>query len=115
MSLSTSASVRYSRVRSSVLGGRRGVTVRFTVVGDTNFKRGFAMEINLPHQRLFVNQAQNEQSAKGLCLGGVFSAIHRAETPALSAGAMRPLLDALDRTAICKTVELAFSECHELS
>ena len=40
---STSASVRYSRVRRSALGRRVGVTVRFTVPGATSFRCDFAM------------------------------------------------------------------------
>jgi hypothetical protein len=40
---STSASVRYSRVRRSMLGRRVGRTVRFTVVGDTSLRCDFAM------------------------------------------------------------------------
>ena len=43
MSFSTSASVRYSRVRMSPLGGRLGVTVRFTVAGVTSLRRDFAI------------------------------------------------------------------------
>ena len=37
----TSVSVRYSRVRSSAFERRRGVTVRFTVVGTTTRRAGF--------------------------------------------------------------------------
>jgi hypothetical protein len=52
-----SASVRYSRVRSSALGRRSGVaTVRFTVAGDTSFRRDFAMLSVLPLPRLFEEQ-----------------------------------------------------------
>ena len=48
ISRSTSASVRYSRVRRSALGGRLGMTVRFTVVGVTSFRCDFAMVFSLP-------------------------------------------------------------------
>ena len=41
ISFSTSVSVRYSRVRSSAFGRRRGVTVRFSVAGATIRRRGF--------------------------------------------------------------------------
>jgi hypothetical protein len=47
-SRSTSASVRYSRVRRSPLGGRLGVTVRFTVVGLTSFRCDFATTFRVP-------------------------------------------------------------------
>src|ERR1039457_1532892 len=43
ISRSTSASVRYSRVRRSRLGGRLGVTVRFTVAGVTSLRCNLAM------------------------------------------------------------------------
>src|SRR5262249_11126894 len=39
---SSSASVRYSRVRRSALGRRLGVTVRFTVAGVTSRRRDLA-------------------------------------------------------------------------
>src|SRR5258705_13830074 len=46
VSLPTSASVRYSRVRNSAFGRRSGVTTfRFSVLGATNLRREFAMEI----------------------------------------------------------------------
>src|SRR5262249_2856093 len=48
ISRSTSASVRYSRVRSLLLGGRLGVTVRFTVIGVTSFRCLLAMCFALP-------------------------------------------------------------------
>ena len=38
ISRSTSTSVRYSRVRSLLLRGRFGVTVRFTVAGVTSLR-----------------------------------------------------------------------------
>src|SRR5471032_656339 len=40
---STSASVRYSRVRRSALGRRVGVTVRFTVAGVTSLRCDLTM------------------------------------------------------------------------
>jgi hypothetical protein len=43
----TSVSVRCSRVRRSLLGGRFGATVRFTVVGVTNRRRALAMYFGL--------------------------------------------------------------------
>ena len=43
ISFSTSRSVRCSRGRSSALGRRMGVTVRFTLAGDTNLRRVLAM------------------------------------------------------------------------
>ena len=45
---STSASVRYSRVRRSALGTRLGVTVRFTVAGVTSLRCDLAMGFALP-------------------------------------------------------------------
>jgi hypothetical protein len=54
ISFSISASVSYSRLRSSALGLRRGVTVRFTVVGDTSLRCDFAVIIRLLAHRLFV-------------------------------------------------------------
>src|SRR5450759_2729237 len=45
---STSASVRYSRVRRSALGARLGVTVRFTVAGVTSLRCDLAMWFALP-------------------------------------------------------------------
>src|SRR5205085_393723 len=47
-SLSTSASVRYSRVRRSALGGRLGVTVRFTGAGVTGLRVDFATDLTPP-------------------------------------------------------------------
>jgi len=47
MRRSTSASVRYSRVRNLALGSRVGVTVRFTVVGVTSLRCRFAMRFAL--------------------------------------------------------------------
>jgi hypothetical protein len=49
-----SHAVRYSRLRKSALGLRRGVTVRFTVVGDTSLRCDFAMIIRLLAHLLFV-------------------------------------------------------------
>src|ERR1035437_441998 len=47
---STSASVRYSRVRHSAFGRRRGVTtVRISVVGATSLRCDLAIEIKPPH------------------------------------------------------------------
>src|ERR1700745_1735782 len=46
-----SRAVRYSRERSSALVGRRGVTVRFSVVGETSFRCNFAMIIQLPAEQ----------------------------------------------------------------
>ena len=43
ISFSTSRSVRCSRGRSSLLGRRVGVTVRFTVAGETSLRRVFAI------------------------------------------------------------------------
>jgi hypothetical protein len=43
ISRSTSWIVRYSRVRSSPFLGRRGVTVRFSVVGATRRRRGLVI------------------------------------------------------------------------
>ena len=48
ISRSTSASVKYSRVRSLLLGGRFGVTVRFTVLGVTSLRCRLAMRCALP-------------------------------------------------------------------
>src|ERR1022692_3864982 len=48
ISRSTSASVRYSRVRRSALGRRLGVTVRFTVAGLTSLRCDLAMQSALP-------------------------------------------------------------------
>jgi hypothetical protein len=48
ISRSTSASVRYSRVRRSALGARLGVTVRFTVAGVTSLRCDLAMGFALP-------------------------------------------------------------------
>ena len=48
ISRSTSASVRYSRVRRVALGGRVGLTVRFTVAGETSLRCGLAMRCVLP-------------------------------------------------------------------
>ena len=48
ISRSTSASVRYSRVRSSALGRRVGVTVRFSVAGVTSLRCDFAMVFQPP-------------------------------------------------------------------
>src|SRR5664280_2274388 len=45
---STSASVRYARVRRSALGTRLGVTVRFTVAGVTSLRCDLAMGFALP-------------------------------------------------------------------
>src|ERR1019366_1101547 len=47
ISRSTSASVRYSRVRKSLLGSRLGVTVRFTVAGVTSLRCDFAIVFTL--------------------------------------------------------------------
>ena len=47
MSRSTSASVRYSRVRKSALGGRVGLTVRFTVGGVTSLRCRLAIRFAL--------------------------------------------------------------------
>src|SRR5215813_14819285 len=46
ISFSTSFSVRYSRVLTSAFLGRRGVTFRFTVAGDTIFRVGFVIWIS---------------------------------------------------------------------
>src|ERR1035437_5329978 len=47
--LSTSASVRYSRVRNSALGLRTGMaTVRFTATGATSFRCDLAMVSRAP-------------------------------------------------------------------
>src|SRR5277367_4612798 len=47
--LSTSASVRYSRVRNSALGLRTGIaTVRFSVTGATSFRCDLAMVSRAP-------------------------------------------------------------------
>jgi hypothetical protein len=54
ISRSTSRSVRCSRVRNSAFGRRRGTTVRFSWVGDTNRSFDFAMEIQSQAKRLFV-------------------------------------------------------------
>src|SRR5262249_3743317 len=48
ISFSTSFSVRYSRVLTSAFLGRRGVTFRFTVAGDTIFRAGFVIWISVP-------------------------------------------------------------------
>src|ERR1019366_6899617 len=48
ISRSTSASVRYSRVRRSALGARLGVTVRFTVAGVISLRCDLAMGFALP-------------------------------------------------------------------
>src|ERR1039458_2374040 len=48
ISRSTSASVRYSRVRRSALGPRLGVTVRFMVAGFTSLRCDLAMDFVLP-------------------------------------------------------------------
>jgi hypothetical protein len=48
ISLATSASVRYSRERSSAFGRRLGVTVRFSVVGSTSRRCDFPMTISSP-------------------------------------------------------------------
>src|SRR5215469_16739018 len=45
MSFSTSASVRYSRVRSLLFGSLLGVTVRFTMAGVTSRSFGLTMKI----------------------------------------------------------------------
>ena len=50
---STSASVRYSRVRRSAFGRRRGLTVRFTVAGETGLRCRLAMKISLVEYKLF--------------------------------------------------------------
>src|SRR5262245_46529874 len=47
ISRSTSASVRYSRVRSLLFGRRLGVTVRFTVAGVTSLRCLLAMRFAL--------------------------------------------------------------------
>src|SRR5262245_60532097 len=47
ISRSTSASVRYSRVRNSLFGGRLGLTVRFTVAGATSLRCRLAMRCTL--------------------------------------------------------------------
>jgi hypothetical protein len=51
---STSRSVRCSRVRNSAFGRRRGATVRFSLVGDTNRSFDFATKISSQAERLFV-------------------------------------------------------------
>ena len=48
ISRSTSASVRYSRVRSLALGSRVGVTVRFTVAGVTSLRCDLVMCFTAP-------------------------------------------------------------------
>ena len=54
ISLSISASVRYSRLRKSALGLRPGATVRFTVFGVTNLRCDFATTFKVPRNVLFV-------------------------------------------------------------
>jgi hypothetical protein len=54
ISRSTSLLVRCSRVRSSAFGGLVGVTVRFTLVGDTSRSFDFAKEIPSQATQLFV-------------------------------------------------------------
>src|SRR5262245_28264415 len=48
ISRSISPSVRYSRVLTSAFLGRRGVTFRFTVSGDTILRTGFGIRNNAP-------------------------------------------------------------------
>src|SRR3954452_12207379 len=59
---STSCSVRYSRVRSSALGGRRGVIVRFTVAGAANFSGDFVNVFNSGQNDLSEDDVFYEQS-----------------------------------------------------
>src|SRR5262249_35310401 len=53
ISFSTSRSVRCSRGRSSLLGRRVGVTVRFTVAGETSLRRVFAIRFKPPGRSTF--------------------------------------------------------------
>ena len=64
ISRSTSASVRYSRVRRSALGGRVGVTVRFTVAGVTSLRCDFAMALRPPRP----NDCSYNDSFFGQCI-----------------------------------------------
>src|SRR6516165_1790654 len=57
ISCSTSDSVRYSRVRTSAFLGRRGVTFRILVSGDTIFRIGFAIGFNAPFRLLSVKKS----------------------------------------------------------
>src|SRR5262245_10413095 len=65
MSRSTSRSVRYSRVRTSAFLGRRGVTFRFTVSGDTSLRAGFGIQNNAPVAMTFGKVAQIRKVCKG--------------------------------------------------
>jgi len=51
MSRSTSASVRYSRVRRSPLRRRLGVTVRFLMAGETSLRCDLAIGFGLPAEQ----------------------------------------------------------------
>jgi len=58
---STSPAVRCSRVRRAAFWGRRGVTVRFSVGGETNRSHVFSIPDNHPQSDLFNTQSFYEQ------------------------------------------------------
>jgi hypothetical protein len=82
ISRSTSRSVRCSRVRNSAFGRRRGVTVRFSLVGDTSRSFDFAIEIRSRAGLLFV-----EYTIYGQCSMKIRRSSHITAT---AAGARRP-------------------------
>src|SRR5215203_3197957 len=64
MSVSISCSIRYSRVRSAAFFGRRGVTVRFSIVGVTSFRCILSIEITEFMAPLFGLQPFYEQCTR---------------------------------------------------
>src|SRR5512139_1765686 len=64
ISRSTSASVRYSRVRRSALGSRLGLTVRFTVAGVTGLRCRLVMRFALPGVTDCSDNGRNTHSRK---------------------------------------------------
>ena len=61
ISRSTSASVRYSRVRRVRLGGRLDLTVRFTVAGETSLRCELIMRLALSRLPTVRTKALYEQ------------------------------------------------------
>ena len=78
MSLSTSASVRCSRVRRSVFGGLLGGTVRKTVVGATSRRRFFAMKFK-PHGSMTVRTTPLVDDARGATAHARANAFHYSD------------------------------------
>jgi hypothetical protein len=60
-----SSRVRCSRVRSSAFGRRSGVTVRFSMVGDTSLRLEFAMRIDPSRERPSAEWSFFGQSSMG--------------------------------------------------